>query len=119
VLAIVLPCPGSPLLKARFGVNSIARDGGERGTAVQRGPRRSRRARAAQPATYCGGNRRLQAREEIVEVTIQARNGDAVGFRQDEHPRATRLDALSKLKGVVSPDGTVTAGNASGVNKAS
>ena len=37
-------------------------------------------------------------------------------FKQDEHPRATTLDSLAKLKGVVTPDGTVTAGNASGVN---
>jgi acetyl-CoA acetyltransferase family protein len=54
--------------------------------------------------------------EEIVPVTIAQKKGDPVVFRQDEHPRATTLEALAKLKGVVRPDGTVTAGNASGVN---
>ena len=42
--------------------------------------------------------------------------GDAIVVSQDEHPRETSLEALAKLKGVVRPDGTVTAGNASGVN---
>ena len=54
--------------------------------------------------------------EEIVPVSVPSRKGDPVLFRQDEHPRATTLEALGKLKGVVKPDGTVTAGNASGVN---
>ena len=53
---------------------------------------------------------------EIVPVTIAQRKGDAVVVAQDEHPRATSLEALAKLKGIVRPDGTVTAGNASGVN---
>ncbi|OSZ73323.1 3-oxoadipyl-CoA thiolase [Hydrogenophaga sp. IBVHS1] len=53
---------------------------------------------------------------EIVGVTIPQKKGDAVVVDQDEHPRATSLESLAKLKGVVRPDGTVTAGNASGVN---
>jgi 3-oxoadipyl-CoA thiolase len=53
---------------------------------------------------------------EIVPVTIPQRKGDPVVVAQDEHPRETSLQALAKLKGVVRPDGTVTAGNASGVN---
>ena len=53
---------------------------------------------------------------EIVPVTIAQKKGDAVVFSKDEHPRDTSLQALAKLKGVVRPDGTVTAGNASGVN---
>jgi 3-oxoadipyl-CoA thiolase len=56
---------------------------------------------------------------EITPVTIPAKKGDAVVVSQDEHPRATSLEALAKLKGVVRPDGTVTAGNASGVNDGS
>ncbi len=56
---------------------------------------------------------------EITPVTIPAKKGDPVVVSQDEHPRATSLDALAKLKGVVRPDGTVTAGNASGVNDGS
>ena len=53
---------------------------------------------------------------EICAVTIPQKKGDALVVDTDEHPRATSLEALAKLKGVVRPDGTVTAGNASGVN---
>lgn len=53
---------------------------------------------------------------EIVPVTIPQKKGDPVVVSKDEHPRDTSLEALAKLKGVVRPDGTVTAGNASGVN---
>jgi acetyl-CoA acyltransferase len=53
---------------------------------------------------------------EITPVTLLQKKGDPVIVQVDEHPRATSLEALAKLKGVVRPDGTVTAGNASGVN---
>src|SRR5882762_9135385 len=53
---------------------------------------------------------------EITPVTIAQKKGDAIVVAKDEHPRETSLEALAKLKGVVKPDGTVTAGNASGVN---
>ncbi|RPE67592.1 acetyl-CoA C-acetyltransferase/acetyl-CoA acyltransferase [Tibeticola sediminis] len=53
---------------------------------------------------------------EICPVTIPQKKGDAVVVDTDEHPRETSLEALARLKGVVRPDGTVTAGNASGVN---
>jgi len=53
---------------------------------------------------------------EITPVSIAQKKGDPIIVTQDEHPRATSLEALAKLKGVVRPDGTVTAGNASGVN---
>lgn len=53
---------------------------------------------------------------EIVGVPVPQKKGDALLIEQDEHPRETSLEALAKLKGVVRPDGTVTAGNASGVN---
>ncbi|WP_312529355.1 3-oxoadipyl-CoA thiolase [Comamonas sp.] len=53
---------------------------------------------------------------EIVAVTIPQKKGDALVISQDEHPRATTIEALAKLKGVVREGGTVTAGNASGVN---
>ncbi|WP_028232853.1 3-oxoadipyl-CoA thiolase [Paraburkholderia mimosarum] len=54
--------------------------------------------------------------QEIVPVEIAQRKGDPIAVDKDEHPRETSLDALAKLKGVVRPDGSVTAGNASGVN---
>jgi len=53
---------------------------------------------------------------EITPVTIAQKKGDAIVVSKDEHPRETSLESLAKLKGVVRPDGTVTAGNASGVN---
>ena len=56
---------------------------------------------------------------EICPVTIPQKKGDAIVVAKDEHPRETSLEALAKLKGVVRPDGTVTAGNASGVNDGS
>lgn len=54
--------------------------------------------------------------QEITPVTIPQKKGDAIVVDRDEHPRETSLEALAKLKGVVRPDGSVTAGNASGVN---
>jgi 3-oxoadipyl-CoA thiolase len=57
--------------------------------------------------------------EEIVPVMIPQKKGDHVAFDRDEHPRETTLEALARLKGVVKPEGTVTAGNASGVNDGS
>jgi acetyl-CoA acyltransferase len=56
---------------------------------------------------------------EITPVSIPQKKGEPVKFAADEHPRETSLEALAKLKGVVKPDGTVTAGNASGVNDGS
>lgn len=53
---------------------------------------------------------------EITPVAVPQKKGEAVIVDKDEHPRATSLEALAKLKAVVRPDGTVTAGNASGVN---
>jgi acetyl-CoA acyltransferase len=54
--------------------------------------------------------------QEIVAVEIPQKKGEPVRVTLDEHPRETSLEALGKLKGVVRPDGSVTAGNASGVN---
>ncbi len=54
-------------------------------------------------------------RDEIIPVPIVGKKGDTV-VDHDEHPRETTLDSLVKLKGVVRPEGTVTAGNASGIN---
>ncbi|MEP7316960.1 MAG: 3-oxoadipyl-CoA thiolase [Sphingomicrobium sp.] len=67
-----------------------------------------RRAAAAQ------ANGRLAA--EIVPVTIPQRKGDPITFAFDEHPRETTLEKLASLKPIVKADGSVTAGNASGVN---
>ena len=70
--------------------------------------------RSQEKASAAQANGRLAA--EIVAVEIPQRKGDPVFVDKDEHPRATTLEALSKLKPIVRADGTVTAGNASGVN---
>ena len=66
------------------------------------------KAVAAQQAGFFDG--------ELTPVTIPQKKGDAVVVSKDEHPRETSMEALAKLKGAVRPDGSVTAGNASGVN---
>ncbi len=66
------------------------------------------RAAAAQKNGFFDG--------EIVPVSIPQRKGDPVVVNRDEHPRETTIEALGKLKPIVRPDGTITAGNASGVN---
>jgi acetyl-CoA acetyltransferase family protein len=70
--------------------------------------------RSQEKAAAAQANGRLAA--EIVPVEILQRKGDPVIVDKDEHPRSTSMEALAKLKPIVRPDGTVTAGNASGVN---
>lgn len=70
------------------------------------------RSQAKAAAAQANGN----LAQEIVPVVIPQKKGDPITVSQDEHPRATSMEALARLKGVVRPDGTVTAGNASGVN---
>jgi 3-oxoadipyl-CoA thiolase len=69
------------------------------------------KAVAAQQAGFFEG--------EITPVSIPQKKGDPIVVAKDEHPRETSLEALAKLKPIVKPDGTVTAGNASGVNDGS
>ncbi len=70
--------------------------------------------RSQEKAAKAQANGRLAS--EIIGVEIAQRKGDPLIVDTDEHPRATSLEALSKLTPIVRPDGTVTAGNASGVN---
>jgi len=70
--------------------------------------------RSQEKAAAAQANGRLAA--EIVAVEIPQRKGDPLVVDKDEHPRQTTIEALGKLKPIVRPDGTVTAGNASGVN---
>jgi 3-oxoadipyl-CoA thiolase len=70
--------------------------------------------RSQQKTATAQENGRLS--KEIVSVTIPQRKGDAIVVDTDEHPRLTSLDALARLKPIVRGDGSVTAGNASGVN---
>ena len=104
------------LMKAQYGVDSmpetaenVAADFGIEREAQDRMALRSQQNAVA--AIQAGHLAR-----EIVPVTLPQKKGDAIVVSQDEHPRATSLEALAKLKGVVREGGTVTAGNASGVN---
>jgi len=70
--------------------------------------------RSQQKASAAQDNGRLAA--EIVPVSVPQRKGDALIVDRDEHPRLTSVEALARLRPIVRGDGTVTAGNASGVN---
>ena len=107
------------LMKARYGVDSmpetaenVATDFKIEREAQDRMALASQlKAVAAQKAGFFDA--------EITPVSIAQKKGDAIIVSNDEHPRETSLEALAKLKGVVRPDGSVTAGNASGVNDGS
>ena len=108
----------NPALKQQFGIDSMpetaenvaAEFGIARADQDAFALRSQQRYAAARARGYFAG--------EIVPVTIPGRKGDTV-VTEDEHPRETTLEALARLKGVVKPDGTVTAGNASGINDGS
>ena len=106
----------NPLMKAKYGIDSMP-ETAENVAAefgVSRADQDAFALRSQQRAAAAIADGRLA--QEIVPVAVPAKKGDPVIFKQDEHPRATTLESLAKLKGVVRPDGTVTAGNASGVN---
>ena len=106
----------NPLMKSRYGIDSMPETA--ENVAQEFGV-----ARADQDAFALRSQQRAAAAiaagrmaDEIVSVSVAQKRGDPITVTTDEHPRATSLEALAKLKGVVRPDGTVTAGNASGVN---
>jgi 3-oxoadipyl-CoA thiolase len=107
----------NPLMKAKHGVDSMP-ETAENVAAdfkISRADQDAFALRSQQRAAAAIKDGRLA--EEIVAVTIPQKKGNALVVDKDEHPRAdTTLESLSRLKGVVKPDGTVTAGNASGVN---
>ena len=104
------------LMKAQYGVDSMPETAENVATDYQiEREAQDRMALASQQKAVAAQKAGHLARE-IVPVTIPQKKGDALVVEHDEHPRETSLEALAKLKGVVRPDGTVTAGNASGVN---
>ena len=106
----------NPLMKKLYGVDSMPETGENVATdyKVSREDQDAFAVRSQQKAARAQKDGSLA--QEIVPVSIAQKKGDPVLVSQDEHPRETSLEALAKLKGVVRPDGTVTAGNASGVN---
>jgi acetyl-CoA acyltransferase len=107
----------NPLMKAKYGVDSMPETAENVAVdfKVSRADQDAFALRSQQRAAAAVAAGRLA--EEIVPVSIAQKRGEPVLVSKDEHPRAdTTLEALAKLKGIVRPDGTVTAGNASGVN---
>jgi acetyl-CoA C-acetyltransferase len=106
----------NPAMKAAYGVDSMPQTGENVADEwrVSREEQDAFALRSQQKAAAAQANGRLAA--EIVPVTIPQKKGEPLVFAADEHLRATSLEALAKLKPVVRADGTVTAGNASGLN---
>ncbi|MFM0172481.1 3-oxoadipyl-CoA thiolase [Paraburkholderia sediminicola] len=106
----------NPLMKKMYGVDSMPETGENVATDynISRADQDAFAVRSQQKAARAQRDGTLA--QEIVGVTIAQKKGDPITVLQDEHPRETSLETLAKLKGVVRPDGTVTAGNASGVN---
>ena len=106
----------NPLMKAKHGIDSMPETAENVAVEfkISRADQDAFALRSQQRAADAIAAGRLA--QEIVPVSIAQKKGDPVIVSRDEHPRATTLEALGKLKGVVKPDGTVTAGNASGVN---
>ena len=107
----------NPLMKAKYGTDSMPETGEivAEEFHISRQDQDAFALRSQQRAAEAMRSCRLG--EEIVPVPVAGKKGDTSLFSMDEHPRPdTTLEALSKLKGIVKPGGTVTAGNASGVN---
>jgi 3-oxoadipyl-CoA thiolase len=106
----------NPLMKAKHGIDSMP-ETAENVAAdfnVSRADQDAFALRSQQRAAAAIAAGRFA--DELIPVSIAQKKGDPVTVTRDEHPRETTLEALAKLKGVVKPDGSVTAGNASGVN---
>ena len=107
----------NPLMKAKYGVDTMPETGeivAEEFHITRKG-QDAFALRSQQRAAEALRAGRLK--QEIVSVPIPQKEGEALLFSEDEHPRPdTTMEALSKLKPVVKPDGTITAGNASGIN---
>jgi 3-oxoadipyl-CoA thiolase len=104
------------LMKERYGVDSMPETAENVATdfAIER-EAQDRMALASQQKAVAAQKRGFFD-AEITPVTTAQKKGDPIVVSKDEHPRETSLEALARLKGVVKPDGSVTAGNASGVN---
>ncbi|MFC0401199.1 3-oxoadipyl-CoA thiolase [Paraburkholderia rhizosphaerae] len=106
----------NPLMKQMYGVDSMPETGENVAQEfnVSRADQDAFALRSQQKAARAQRDGTLA--QEIVAVSVPQKKGDPLVVSGDEHPRETSVEALAKLKGVVRADGTVTAGNASGVN---
>ncbi len=106
----------NPLMKAQYGVDSMPETAENVATDYNVNREDQDRFALRSQANAARAQEDGTLAQEITAVTIPQKKGDAIVVSRDEHPRATTMEALAKLKGVVRPDGTVPAGNASGVN---
>ena len=106
----------NPRMKAMHGVDSMPETA--ENVAIQYGIEREAQDRMAlrSQLNAVAAQQAGHLAAEIVPVNLPQKKGEPVVVDRDEHPRATSLEALARLKGVVHPEGTVTAGNASGIN---
>ena len=104
------------LMKERYGVDSMPETAENVATDFKIDREAQDRMALASQLKAVAAQQRGFFDAEITPVTIAQKKGDPIVVAKDEHPRETSMEALAKLKGVVRPDGTVTAGNASGVN---
>ncbi len=106
----------NPLMKAMYGVDAMPETAENVATdyKIER-KAQDRMALASQMKAVAAQKAGILA-QEITPVTVPQKKGEPIVVDKDEHPRETSLEKLAQLKGVVRPDGTVTAGNASGVN---
>jgi len=104
------------LMKEKYGVDSMPETAENVATEFKIEREAQDRMALASQTKAVAAQKAGHLAREIVAVTIPQKKGDALVVEHDEHPRATTMESLAKLKGVVRPDGSVTAGNASGVN---
>ena len=104
------------LMKAQYGVDSMPETAENVATDYRIDREAQDRMALASQQKAVAAQKAGHLAREIVGVPIAQKKGDPLIVDTDEHPRETSIEALTKLKGVVRPDGTVTAGNASGVN---
>ena len=104
------------LMKAQYGVDSMPETAENVATDYRIEREAQDRMALASQLNAVAAQKAGHFAREITAVSIAQKKGDALIVDQDEHPRATSLEVLAQLKPIVRPDGTVTAGNASGVN---
>ena len=107
------------LMKEKYGVDSMPETAENVATEFKIGREAQDKMALASQLKAVAAQKRGFFDAEIAAVTISQKKGDPIVVSNDEHPRDTSLEVLAKLKGIVRPDGTVTAGNASGVNDGS
>lgn len=106
----------NPLMKSQYGVDSMPETAQNVADDFQVSREDQDRFAVESQARAARAQENGRLAREIVPVIIPQKKGDALVVDRDEHPRATSMEALAKLKPIVRPDGSVTAGNASGVN---